>query len=391
MNNKNTLQTICIFALFAFLFFLIIFMMYPFSTVILWTALLYVLLRPLYILTVNKVTKNGKNVKIKRNLFAAIFAIGTLILIITPILIMGTTLIQQGISFLQATETYIKQNFNDIIESEFIQKVIQKAQSLGISLPITEKSELKNSVLGLIHGYSSKLFVIGTNFVSSAGSFIVSLVFIVFALYFCFIDGPYLGNLIKKAIPIEPTHMKVLTTKFSDITKNLFAGYILVALYQGLAAFIIMLCFKVPGALFLSVILMFTTFIPISGAATVWLPVGIVICATRSFIQGIIFLILSAFCISFMDNFLRPLFLKDRINVHPLVIFFAILGGISFFGINGLILGPLIVILFFTVLDLLVSKKEPDFSTSLDSDSKNIDETSAQEKEEIKQNHSEEK
>lgn len=358
MNNKNTLQTICIFGLFAFLFCLIIFMMYPFSTVILWTALLYVLLRPLYIFVVNKVTKNGKHIKIKRNLFAAIFAVGTLILIITPILIMGTTLIQQGISFLQAAENYIRQNFSDIVESDFFQKVIKKAESLGISLPISEKTELKNSVLSLIHDYSSKLFVIGTSFVSSAGSFFVSLVFIVFALYFCFIDGQYLGNLIKKAIPIEPAHMKVLTTKFSDITKNLFAGYILVALYQGIAAFIIMLCFKVPGALLLSVILMFTTFIPILGAAAVWLPVGIVICATSSIVKGLIFLLLSAICVSFMDNFLRPLFLKDRINVHPLVIFFAILGGIRFFGINGLILGPLIVILFFTVLDLLVSKKD---------------------------------
>ena len=64
---------------------------------------------------------------------------------------------------------------------------------------------------------------------------------------------------------------------------------------------------------------------------------------------------ISGVCISFLDNFLRPLFLKDRINVHPLVIFFSILGGINLFGMNGLILGPLIVILFFTVLDLLVS------------------------------------
>ena len=54
-------------------------------------------------------------------------------------------------------------------------------------------------------------------------------------------------------------------------------------------------------------------------------------------------------------------FLKDRINVHPLVIFFSILGGLQVFGMNGLLLGPMIVILFFTVLDMLVSttiKKE---------------------------------
>ena len=70
---------------------------------------------------------------------------------------------------------------------------------------------------------------------------------------------------------------------------------------------------------------------------------------------------LCGFCVSFLDNFLRPIFLKDRINVHPLVIFFSILGGLQVFGMNGLLLGPMIVILFFTVLDMLVSttiKKE---------------------------------
>ena len=52
------------------------------------------------------------------------------------------------------------------------------------------------------------------------------------------------------------------------------------------------------------------------------------------------------------------LFLKDRIKVHLLLIFFAILGGLKIFGLNGLILGPLVVILFFAVLDMLVSIDE---------------------------------
>jgi predicted PurR-regulated permease PerM len=179
----------------------------------------------------------------------------------------------------------------------------------------------------------------------------------VFALYFCFLDGGYLTALIKKAIPIEKQKMTVLTTKFADITRNLFSGYILVALYQGLASLIIMLIFRVDGALLLSVLLMFASFIPIVGAAIVWLPVGIVLCVSKSMFIGILFIIICGFCVSFLDNFLRPFFLKDRIKVHPLVIFFAILGGISVFGLNGLLLGPIIVILFFSVLDMIVGEK----------------------------------
>lgn len=209
----------------------------------------------------------------------------------------------------------------------------------------------------LVSQYSSKLISFGTNIVSKTGNFVISLLFIVFALYFCFLDGGYLTALIKKAIPIEKQKMTVLTTKFADITRNLFSGYILVALYQGLASLIIMLIFRVDGALLLSVLLMFASFIPIVGAAIVWLPVGIVLCVSKSMFIGILFIIICGFCVSFLDNFLRPFFLKDRIKVHPLVIFFAILGGISVFGLNGLLLGPIIVILFFSVLDMIVGEK----------------------------------
>lgn len=358
MNNKNTLQNIFIFSLFALLFALILCMMKPFATILLWTVLLYILIRPVYIKALSKLRPSGKFFQAKRHLCAGGFAVGTLLLIAAPIAFICIQLIQQGISFLQLAETYVMQNSESLFSSETAQKLLSFAESLEITIPDADFISMKNSVLSLIQTYSFKLLYIGSAVVNKTGAFLVSLLFVVFALYFCFLDGPYLGTLIKKAVPINPAHMKVLTHKFADITKNLFSGYILVALYQGIAAFVIMLCFRIPAAMLLSVTLMLASFIPLFGAAVVWLPVGIALCVTGSAVKGIIFLIISAVCISFLDNFLRPFFLKDRIHVHPLVIFFAILGGIKVFGMNGLILGPLIVILFFTVLDLLVAKNE---------------------------------
>ncbi len=355
-DNKRHLQSFFIFALFALLFALIVCMMRPFFTVILWTALLYVLIHPFYLRVISAASRNSRRVLAKRHFFSGVFAVGTLILIIVPLTFVCVMLVQQGVSLIQAAESYVRQNYSTFMESDFTHRLFSLAGKFNVSLPDAES--LKDSLLLLLQNYSARLLLLGKDIVSGAGKFVVSLLFIVFALYFCFLDGPYLVSLIKKAVPINPEYMKILTGKFSDIIKNLFAGYIMVALYQGAAAFVIMLCFKVSGALFLSVLLMFASFIPLMGAALVWLPVGVAICASGAFVKGIIFLVLSAVCISFLDNFLRPLFLKDRIQVHPLVIFFSILGGISFFGMNGLILGPLIVILFFTVLDLLVSSKK---------------------------------
>ena len=73
-------------------------------------------------------------------------------------------------------------------------------------------------------------------------------------------------------------------------------------------------------------------------------------------IGGVLFMVFSMVFISGTDNILRPIFLKDRIKLHPLIIFFAILGGIFTLGFNGFILGPVLVILFLTVLDIFLDE-----------------------------------
>lgn len=357
MDNKHTLNTIFIFGLFALLFVLLGCMLYPFSTVILWTILIYILTNPLHKKCLNKIDKQKKFYEAKRHALAGGFSIGVFLLIILPLIGACFLIVQQFLSFLKSVEDFFIQNPDFFTTSELGKWIVNIAEKLDFNFIDLNEASIKAKIMELVSQYSSKLISFGTNIVSKAGNFVISLLFIVFALYFCFLDGGYLTALIKKAIPIEKQKMTVLTTKFADITRNLFSGYILVALYQGLASLIIMLIFRVDGALLLSVLLMFASFIPIVGAAIVWLPVGIVLCVSKSMFIGILFIIICGFCVSFLDNFLRPFFLKDRIKVHPLVIFFAILGGISVFGLNGLLLGPIIVILFFSVLDMIVGEK----------------------------------
>lgn len=358
MNNKNTLQTIFIFGLFALLFVLILRMLMPFSSVILWTVLLYIIIKPLYERCYKKIDPTKKGYKIKCSSLAGVFAVATLIIIVLSLVVIGVLLVNQGIVLLAKAESFIVKN-PDFFTSEFIVEKLQIiSEKLNINLTGITIPSFEDEILTFIQSFSSKLLSFGKSFIGKTGSFAVSLVFIVFALYFCFLDGDYLVKLFKKAIPIKTKHMDELLQKFANTTKELFSGYILVALYQGVAAFLIFLCFGVDSALLLSVLLMFSTFIPMFGAAIVWMPMGIIMCVSESIVKGILFLLISGFCISFLDNFLRPYFLKDKIKLHPLVIFFAILGGIQVFGLNGLILGPIIIILFFTVLNLIVNTKE---------------------------------
>lgn len=358
MNTKKTLQNIFIFALLILFLGACIAMVHPFFTILLWTIFLYIIFRPLHEKCVKKINPEKRFVKFKKNLLAGAFSIGILLLIITPVIFIAILLIQEFINFTQQALQFLKDNPNLFTADGPLNSIYEFLDRIGLNIPNFEIPDIHSYLMQLIQTYSSKVLSIGTSIVSKTGNFVISLLFVVFALYFCFLDGQYLGSVVKQALPVKPIYMNILTEKFTTITKNLFSGYILVALYQGIVSFIIMAIFGVKGSLLFSVVLMFCSFIPMVGASLVWLPMGIALCFTTTPLKGILFILICGFCVSVLDNFLRPFLLKDRINVHPLIIFFSILGGLKVFGMNGLILGPLTVILFFTVLNMLQNSKD---------------------------------
>ena len=350
MNGK-TIQTGFFFLVFLLLFFGVIRIFTPFFTVFLWATLLYILVNPLYSTAIKKLPVKGRfGTAILRSILAAAFAILTVLLIISLIIWIGFQLYHQIYGLIENVRTYISNNPNFLVK-EFDQlAAFVKDVTLGqIDLNFLE---MKSQILSILGSGGQKLLQYSTTLIKDIGSFLTGLAFLVFILFFFFIDGSYLFKLLVKVIPIKRDYIIQLTNKFKEITQNLFMGYILVALVQAIIAFILFSLFRVQGALVFSLMLFFCTFIPIFGSSVIWGPIGIFKIVTGNMIGGIFFLILSGLLISTLDNILRPLFLKDRINLHPLIIFFAILGGVSVFGLNGLVLGPMIVILFLTVLDL---------------------------------------
>ena len=69
---------------------------------------------------------------------------------------------------------------------------------------------------------------------------------------------------------------------------------------------------------------------------------------------AVILLLFGALVISMMDNLLRPKLISSKTNIHPLFLFFSVLGGIQAFGLIGIVAGPLIVTLCLTLIEIYV-------------------------------------
>ncbi len=326
----------------------------PFFSVLLWSTLLYVLFSPLHQRITGKIKPDTIRGRIARTVLAALFSVFTVILIVVPL----SFIVYQFFSQIRDLFRYAKAMFDEnpgVISniyryaSNFISRVT--AGQITI-LPEQIDSQLK-SIIG--QGLQWSVYA-GSGIIKNVGNFLVNLVFMVFCLFFFYLDGAYLSKLVQNIIPIRKDYMQQLVSKFKDTTRSLFLGYIMVAFIQGVVAFIIFIIFQVKGSLVFGILTIICAFIPMLGAAAIWLPLGIFMLVNGEYLRGIIFMLLCGGIVSSLDNFLRPLFLKDRVKLHPLVIFFSILGGIISFGFNGLILGPMLVIIFLTVLDLFLNE-----------------------------------
>jgi len=353
-GKPRRIQSVVFGAILLILFILVCRLFAPFVTVILWSILFYVILKPLYQKCTARCNKTTMKGKIVRNGLAALFSFGAVILIIIPFSIVIFQLIVQVTDLVRQVRDYLV--LRSVSVDSILEDVSRIIRDLSSEQIVISTVELRSRIMDFLGMGMQNLFRFSGDAVRNIGTFLVSLLFMIFSLFFLFVDGEYLSKLVLHIIPIREEYLKALVGKFKEITLQLVLGYIIVALAEVVAAFIIFSLFRIHGSLVFAALIFFFSFFPIVGPAIVWFPLGIMQIINGNLGRGIFLMVISGVFISSIENFFRPIILRGRIQLHPLIIFFAILGGISAFGFNGIILGPMIVIIFLTVFDLFLTE-----------------------------------
>jgi predicted PurR-regulated permease PerM len=354
--SPKTIQNIVFGAILVALFLLVCRLFAPFFTVLLWSILFYIIFVPFHQRLTKNMPTTGPHGVVLKNVMAAIFSLGTIILILIPLSFVTFHFYRQILDLIHSARDYLSDNQGNL--SGILKYISDFIEDITAGLVVIDPQNLQGRIMQLLSLSMQRLLLMSSALARNVGSFVVGLVFMLFCLFFFYLDGSYLSHLAQRTIPIRKEYMSALVGKFKDITRNLFLGYIMVALVQAVMAYIVFTIFRVKGSLVFAGLVLVCSFIPMFGAGLVWMPLGIIRLLSGNIAGGIVFLAVSGLFISLLDNFLRPFFLQNRIQLHPLVIFVSILGGVTVFGFNGLVLGPMIVILFLTVLDLFFTEHD---------------------------------
>lgn len=211
------------------------------------------------------------------------------------------------------------------------------------SLPAPPLSE----VVGRLAAMGSDLLRSGA---ARAGDTLLHLALFFMMLFFLLRDGPTLGTEIRAVSPFSRAQETDMVRHLSATVRAGMLALVLVPVAEAVTAVIGFAIFGVPAPFLWGAMVGFAGLIPVVGTPLAWVPAVLYLLATGPAWAGIGLLIYGLTVINMVGHVVKPLLLRGGAQIHPLVGFLAILGGLFAFGPAGLIVGPVILSLAMSAL-----------------------------------------
>lgn len=304
--------------------------------------------------------------KLKRPRLAALVVVLVVpVLVFLPLVAVGLMVLEEIQQFdLQSVAGNIEQALNEPGEREaFVRWLDGAAQKLGqddfAALATDAQKHVQEDLPRVLSGSVAKrVWTLVTAPLIFLFGFLVMLV----TLFFVLCRAQQIRDVVMDLSPLRRDETEKILETLRGTTNAALLGGLAVAVIQGaLGGFAFAMAGLDAPALWGLVMAMLSLF-PFGGTALVWVPAGIYLLATGHPGGGWFVLIWGAVIVGTADNVLRPWVLSKTgaSDIHPMMLFFAVLSGIGLFGISGIVFGPLLLSFVTTVLRLYRSKPTED-------------------------------
>ncbi len=284
-----------------------------------------------------------------KNLMALAAVLGITVLIIIPVLFFTVALVNQGIDTFNAINQWIGAgNLQKLMESDWI-----RSYSAWMSREMTYFGLTEVDLQGQIMKFSKNIgqFILGQGaaMVKNTANGAFQFIIMMFILFYLIRDGEEILMKIKELSPLREDQEDRIIQKVKETARVSLMGNFVTVLCQALAGGIGLAIVGLP-ALFWGTLMGFASLIPVVGTALIWVPASGYLMFIGNWKQAVFLLLWCILIVGSIDNFLRPFLMKGKGTMSPFFIFLAVAGGIKWFGILGILYGPLILALTRVVL-----------------------------------------
>ena len=322
----------------------------PFYGAVFWGSVLAILFAPFYRKLLLKLHQ-------RRNLAALIALFLVLVIVILPLTLITISIIKEAILIydnIRSGQINFGLYFQQTVAA-MPQWMVRLLERFGLNDLAAIQQTLSNGAVQGSQLIAKQAISIGQN----TFDFLVGFGVMLYLLYFLLRDGSTLSARIRQAIPLTPEHKRHLFSKFTTVIRATVKGNIAVAAVQGALGGLIFWILGIEGALLWGVLMAFLSLLPAIGAALIWGPVAIYFLATGALGKGLILIAFCVIVIGLVDNVMRPILVGKDTQMPDYVVLISTLGGMSLFGLNGFVIGPVIAAMFMSAWDLFSTAQHP--------------------------------
>jgi predicted PurR-regulated permease PerM len=338
--NRVTLNQVILILVVLLISALFISMIQQFLMVILISGIFSAMLQPIY-------QRFNRWFKGRNNLSSAMTLLFIILIILLPLLGILGLVAGQAISISKTVKPWIEQRiqepsaFNETLQSLPFYDTFETYSDF-----IMEKAGEVISKLGTI------LFESMSSATMSTFNFFFLFFVFLYTMFFFLKDGKIILEKILYYLPLTDRDESRMLNRFTSVTRATVKGTLVIGIIQGGLAGLAFWLFGIDNALFWGTIMVVLSIIPVVGSAIVWVPAAIILAGMGHFGKAIGLALVCGLVVGSVDNVLRPRLVGKDTQMHDLLILISTLGGLSFFGIIGFIIGPIIAALFVTVWEI---------------------------------------
>lgn len=274
---------------------------------------------------------------------ALVVTTGVLVGVLVPVTLLGVGAFRQGAVALEA------------ISSESAPTLPEMIETVRAWLPPTDVLGTPEEIrAGLQSGLANASAVASRALLGLAQklpALLLQMVIVVLSMYFLLLDGRRMFHWIAGKIPLSAPIRTMLVSSFIGATNAVVLASVAAASVQSLILLVAFLILGVPAALFAAGLAFVLAWIPPLGTVPVWASAALYLYVQGSHGKAAV-MVGVGIVVGVTDNVVRPLVLRGREAMHPMVSLLAILGGLMVLGIPGVFIGPLLASLTIAVLDI---------------------------------------
>lgn len=312
----------------------------PFLTPIAWAIVLSLVFYPLYAFSLKL---------LRYRAIASLFTlIVILIIILGPFSYLSFLLVKELGEITEYIEKGRIKEFSKALEHPQVRAIIDRIVDL---LNISE-SQLNDAIISGITKIGKSLIEKITVGVGDALTVMLNFIFMSFSIFFFLKDGTEFLRRFRDYMPFSEEQKDRLTIQMRDIIVSTIYGGVIVAMVQGLMGGIAYSLLGIQAPVIWGIATAVASFVPLLGAFAIWGPIASYLFIQGTIVKGLTLVVVGVFGISLIDNILKPIIIGSRTRMPVLVIFFSVLGGIKLFGLIGLIMGPFVLAVFVSVIEI---------------------------------------